>query len=190
MGTRSKSRKQPVDYDKEIEKLAVEQDQYMDARAAELLNHDPELVDLYQRGKQWKLSAKDLQGRLIEIIESERFAHTIQTSIGAHKNVVGRIREVMPIGFIEQGIATDCVEALEIAGESLKVLAAAIRQQISDLPTLDMDSEQWAKVEEAGFKAMVESMRKYSHRIHKYQSLNAISSVKYLVRNDSYLADL
>ncbi len=148
--------------DEGLEKLALEQDQYMDARAAELLNHDPELVELYHRNKKWKLGAKALQEQLTELIEAKAIALQVQNSINSYKNLSSRMGDALPDTFLRENIASDCAEAIEVAAESLKLLAVEIRGQIADLPPLDVrNADQLRKVEEAGFKAMMESFRKH-----------------------------
>lgn len=106
--------------DEENERLFLEQDKYMDARAEELLNHDPELVEFYHRGKKWKLGVKALQGQLIELIESEQIAIQLQNHIGSYKNVSDRIKEVPPDAFVREGIASDCADAMDAAAEYLR----------------------------------------------------------------------
>jgi len=147
----------------DMEKLVAQQNEYMDARAAELLNHDPELIEIYHQDKLWKTGAKDLLGQLIAIIESDQLALLLRNSIGTHKNVAVRIREVSPDAFIRQGLASDCIEAIEVASEKLRLLAGEIRRQISELPSLDRyNAEQLKRVDKASFKAMIESFRMYA----------------------------
>lgn len=148
--------------DEELEKQAIEQDQYIDARAAEILNHDPDLVALYQRSKAWKLGAKALQGQLLELVESDEMALQVQNSIRNYKNVAVRMRELLPHEVLREGVATDCAEAIEGVAESLRRLAVELRKQISDLsPPEDYTADHWNAVEQAGLKALLDSMKKY-----------------------------
>ena len=120
------------DSNEDIEQLVLKQNAYMDTRAAELLHHDPELVALYQRHEQWKLRAKELQGQLIALIESDQFALDLQNSIGLYKNVADRIRTVLPDAFIQEGVALECAEAIEVVADILRQTAEEIRRQLAD----------------------------------------------------------
>jgi len=146
--------------DEALEKQALEQDKRIDAKAAELLNHDPELVALYHRSKQWKLGASALMGQLIVLIQSDQIALQLQNWISNYKNVSDRMQDLLPEDLIRQGVASDCAEALEVAADNLKLLATEIRRQISELPPITVsDPDQWKKVEEAGLKATIQSFR-------------------------------
>jgi hypothetical protein len=152
--------------------LVFEREQFQDARAEELLEHDPELLRLYYAQRERYQPMRELQRRLMVLTDGSNPLFELAMWMSQYKGIGDRVKEEWDE---LENVANDVVDAYGLVIQYLQTLVAEVRQQVAELPPLGSD-EMMQRVSTAQSKAAEEAEQRYGGRYSELQRLFAAQS--------------